>query len=136
MPSVQIRSAESPPAEYGKHITRPRILRHLIVLLALIILPPAARAADTQPPPMTIGYFVAKCQTDIQYCAKAIIEGQDMDLVMSTLGAPRYYCIPPDLTPKDRTAPIMAYVARHADPTEPAYQSLRSAAIALWPCKR
>ena len=108
---------------------------NLAGVLALIVLPCVVQAADT-PPPITTGDFVAKCQTDIQWCVESIIHNQDLDLVMSTLGAPRYFCIPPDLSAKDRTAPVMAYVAQHADPAEPPYKSLRVAATALWPCNR
>ena len=115
-----------------------RALRVLLSVLAgLILLPCAVRADEPQPPQITTGEFVAKCQADLQYCAKSIIDNQDMDLLMSTLGVTRRYCVPVGLQPKDRTAPVMAYIASHPDlESKPAYQALREAAVSLWPCKR
>ena len=112
--------------------------RHLSTILAFAAMPCAAHAEGVaQPPPITTGAFVAKCQADLQYCTKSIIDGQDMDLVMSTLGLPRAYCVPVDLEPKERTVPVMTYIAAHPDlESKPAYQALEEAETSLLPCKR
>jgi len=85
-------------------------------------------ADDPAPPPMTTSEFVAKCKADHEWCVATIKHHQELDLIMSTLGARRHVCAPKTLSYDDMPALLIDWLEKHPD------APLEDADKGLWPC--
>jgi hypothetical protein len=83
--------------------------------------------------PAVTADFVAKCKSDRPWCDTTLEDMHLHDAVMSW--SRTRYCVPRSLTPDQRIAPVLAWLARHPKLSKkPTRVNLLAASKDLWPC--
>jgi hypothetical protein len=88
-----------------------------------------------EPPPTVTAEFIAWCNSNAAICGDMTMHHQNLDLLMSTLGARRQVCVPPSLSAEERRMAIVDWIGKHSELSQkPANDSLVAAERNLWPC--